>query len=151
MTWGPSAGATPRQAAGGVLTASPATGLPGEPLTISGTGCAGGIVDLRLDGQPWSPFPAGDANGDWSATLSFPAAVGPHEIEADCSDFTTVGAPTTFYAPGEVRFAYDPVTVRTDAPELVDPTVTAPPSPSPVPPPAAAPAAPTQSAPRYTG
>ncbi len=150
----PVAGASPGQAAGGTLSADPTEGLPGEPLRISGTGCAGGIVTVRIDGAVQGGFPTGDAEGDWSAALTFPGSVGPHEVDADCSDFTTVGAPTTFYGPGDLRFTYDAVTVQTDAPVLVDPTVdasdpTLPAAPeAPVP---ATPAAPSAASPAYTG
>lgn len=148
----PVADAAPRQAVGGSLGADPTEGLPGEPFAISGTGCAAGIITVRIDGDVQSGFPTGDADGNWSAALNFPAAVGPHEIDADCSDFTTVGAPTTFFGPGELRFTYDAVTVRTDAPALVDPTIDAsdPILPS-APTPPAVPAAPTTASPGYTG
>lgn len=151
----PVAGASPRQAAGGVLTADPTEGLPGEPLRISGTGCAGGIVTVRIDGAVQGGFPTGDGEGNWSSVLTFPGVVGPHEVDADCSDFTTVGAPTTFYAPGDLRFAYGAVTVQTDAPVLVDPTVnasdpTVPAAPE-APPAPATPATPSTASPAYTG
>lgn len=151
LSAGPGASAVPRQDAGGILEASPESGRPGEPLTVSGTGCAGGVVTVRIDGRQVGPFSVGDEQGEWSIVLNFPGDVGEHEVDGDCSDFTTAGAPTTFFAPGDLRFTYAAVSIETEAPELVDPTVTTPPTVPPTAPPAAAPAAPTPAAPAYTG
>jgi hypothetical protein len=151
---GSGAGAAPRQATG-TLQVSPGVGVAGAPLAISGTGCAEGVITVRVDGKTVFPYGAGDVDGNWTVTTVFPPGVGQHDVDADCSDWTTAGAPTTFFGPGDLRFTYDAVTVQTEAQILVDPTVTAPPSTPTTTPPTeptpAPPAAPTRAAPAYTG
>jgi hypothetical protein len=120
------------------------SGPAGAGLTASGTGCDGGLVGWSLDGHAQS-MPVFTGNGgSWSVSLTFPAGEGDHTLGFACHEWSTVGAPTTFLALGELRFAYDPVTITTVAGTLV-PGTTAPPVTTPPP------AEPTDGSPSFTG
>lgn len=116
-------------------------GPPGTPLVVRGTGCET-LVWPRIDDAPIFPpiFLGGDG---WTFTTTFPAALGPHTLEVACAPQSTAGAPTTMLGPGEVEFAYDPITITT-----TDERPVAPQGPAVEP---ASPASPALGSPGYTG
>jgi hypothetical protein len=129
------------------MEVAPTSGTTADTFTATGTECGDGIVTVRLDlGPTHLVYP--DAQGLWTWNETFPAPPGIHELTATCSDQSTVGAPTTFAGPGDLRFTYDPVEIQTVAapPMTVVPEVTVP-----EPTPQAPAAVPTQSTANYTG
>jgi hypothetical protein len=122
---------------------SPGAGVAGDMFTASGTGCEGSaFITYTIDGDRGDPFPTNDS--PWDHEIRFPVGEGNHVLIFKCHDLTTAGAPTTFFAPGAVRFTYDPVTVRTLSSPESTPSQPATPSP-------AEPAEPAPGSANYTG
>jgi len=68
----------------GTLGSSTTTPGPGEPFTVTGDGCAPGAdVTFAIDGQAAGSTTA-DSSGNFSKTLTAPAAPGTHSVTATC-------------------------------------------------------------------
>ena len=111
------------------VTVDPSSGRSSETFTASGSGCDGGLVTMADADQPgvYLGQPVIFTNdGRWSVVIHFIAPVGHHTTIFTCSDYSTAGAPTTFLAPGTLRFRYLPVETET----LPDVAATPPTSPA---------------------